>query len=125
MVQAFLDAHQVDASRIVVVADAGMLSAADLAALDEAGLGLVVGSRTTRAPWDLAGHIETFGNAYTDGQVIEATTPRRRRAPARTGNKDGGSRRYVPSPWDPVGNPSTWRVVRHTAPGGSHATTRP
>ena len=35
---------------LVVVADAGMLSAANLNALDEAGVGFIVGSRTTRAP---------------------------------------------------------------------------
>ena len=113
MVQGFLDAHQVDASEVVVVADAGMLSADNLAALDEAGLGFIVGSKTTKAPWDLAEHIETFGNGFTDGQVIEARTPRRRRAPARTKNNDGGSRRFVPPPWNPQDDPRTWRVVWH------------
>ncbi len=69
MVRAFLDAHQAQASKIVVVTDAGMLSADNLAALDEAGLGSVVGPRTSKAPYDLAEHIETFGNDYDDGQV--------------------------------------------------------
>ena len=39
---------------MVVAADAGMLSAANLTALDEAGLGFIVGSRTVKAPVDLA-----------------------------------------------------------------------
>ena len=37
---------------MVVVADAGMLSASNLKALDEAGF--IVGSRVTKAPADLA-----------------------------------------------------------------------
>ena len=38
---------------MVVVADAGMLSAANLDDLDDAGLGFIVGSRVTKAPVDL------------------------------------------------------------------------
>ena len=38
---------------MVVVADAGMLSAGNLAELDEANLRFIVGSRVTKAPVDL------------------------------------------------------------------------
>ena len=57
---------------LVVVADAGMLSAANLNALEDAGFGFIVGSRITKAPYDLAGHFERHGNYFTDGQVLES-----------------------------------------------------
>lgn len=68
---AFRDRHQV--TDLVVVADAGMLSAANLDALEDAGFRFIVGSRTSSAPRDLAGHFDRQGNAFTDGQVIETT----------------------------------------------------
>ena len=70
----------------VVVADAGMLSAGNLNALEDAGFSFVVGSRITKAPYDLAEHFARHGNFFTDGQVLEsvrdmgtgkATRPRR------------------------------------------------
>lgn len=57
---------------LVVVADAGMLSAANLNALEDAGYQFIVGSRITKAPYDLAEHFETKGNYFTDGQVLES-----------------------------------------------------
>jgi hypothetical protein len=57
---------------LVVVADAGMLSAANLNALEDAGFGFIVGSRITKAPYDLAGHFERHGNYFTEGQVLES-----------------------------------------------------
>ncbi len=42
---------------MVVAANAGMLSASNLAALDEAGLKFSVGSRATKAPGDLASRL--------------------------------------------------------------------
>ena len=71
---------------LVVVADAGMLSAANLNALEDARFGFIVGSRITKAPYDLADHFARHGNFFTDGQVLEsvrdmgtgkATRPRR------------------------------------------------
>jgi hypothetical protein len=59
-----------------VVADAGMLSAANLADLDEAGLGFIVGSRVTKAPVDLESHFRWHGDAFSDGQVIDTVTPK-------------------------------------------------
>ncbi|MFL1375863.1 MULTISPECIES: IS1634 family transposase [unclassified Nocardiopsis] len=56
---------------IVVVADAGMLSAANLLALEEAGFSFIVGSRSAKTPYDLAEYLETRGNHFTDGQTIE------------------------------------------------------
>lgn len=45
--------------------------------MDEAGVGFIVGSRTTRAPGDLEAHFRWEGDAFTDGQVIDTITPRR------------------------------------------------
>jgi hypothetical protein len=61
------------ASDMVVVADAGMLSAANLNDLEDAGLKFIVGSRITKAPYDLADHFERHGNYFADGQVLEST----------------------------------------------------
>jgi len=57
---------------MVVAADTGMLPAANLnAPLEDAGFGFIVGSRITRAPYDLAEHFQRHGNYFTDGQVLE------------------------------------------------------
>ena len=68
----FADGHP-GAADIVVVADAGMLSAANLLALDEAGFRFIVGSKISKAPYDLTAHVERHGNAFEDGQTIETT----------------------------------------------------
>ncbi len=54
IVKQFQDRHGIE--DMVVVADAGMLSAANLAALEEANLRFIVGSRAAKAPMDLASH---------------------------------------------------------------------
>src|SRR5690606_14298145 len=58
---------------MVVVADAGMLSAANLNALEDAGFKFIVGSRLTKAPYDLAEHFDRHGDYFTDGQILEST----------------------------------------------------
>jgi hypothetical protein len=68
----FRDTHP-DTGEIIVVADAGMLSAANLLALEEAGFRFIVGSKISKAPYDLADHLERHGNAFDDGQIIETT----------------------------------------------------
>lgn len=67
----FQDRHGV--RDMVVVADAGMLSAGNLLALEEAGFSFIVGSRMTKAPYDLADHFGRTGDPFTDGQVLEST----------------------------------------------------
>jgi len=62
-----------DVTDLVVVADAGMLSAANLNALEDARFSFVVGSRVTKAPYDLAEHFARHGNFFTDAQVLEST----------------------------------------------------
>jgi hypothetical protein len=42
-------------------------------ALQEAGFSFIVGSKSSKAPYDLTEHFEKRGNAFDDGQTIEAT----------------------------------------------------
>ncbi|MCK6212762.1 IS1634 family transposase [Georgenia sp. EYE_87] len=90
---------------MVVVADAGMLSAENLRALDEANLRFIVGSRVTKAPMDLASHFRWHGDAFTDGQRIDTITPRTGRR-----NEDNDAVRAEPV-WDPEQHPGSWRAV--------------
>jgi len=50
-----------------------MLSAANLNALEDAEFSFIVGSRITKAPYDLAEHFERHGDYCDDGQVLEST----------------------------------------------------
>ena len=70
VLRAFQDRHGV--RDLVVVADAGMLSAANLLALEEAGFAFVVGSRISKAPYDLAAYFARHGDYFTDGQILES-----------------------------------------------------
>jgi hypothetical protein len=51
-----------DTADIVVVADAGMLSAANLLALQQAKFSFIVGSKVSKAPYDLAEHLHAGGD---------------------------------------------------------------
>jgi len=75
VVEAFQAAHGIE--DLIIVADAGMLSAANLKSLHEARLRFIVGARTTRAPGDLEAHFHWEGDAFTDGQVIDTITPKK------------------------------------------------
>src|SRR5690625_3651224 len=90
---------------MVVVADAGMLSASNLAALEEANLRFIVGSRVTKAPLDLASHFRWHGDAFSDGQVIDTITPR-------TGRRSENDEAVRAEPvWGPEQHPGSWRAV--------------
>jgi len=71
VLEAFQKRHGI--SDLVVVADAGMLSAGNLNAIEDAGFSFIVGSRIVKAPYDLAEHFEAHGDFFTDGQVLEST----------------------------------------------------
>ncbi|UVE94400.1 IS1634 family transposase [Dietzia sp. B32] len=73
VITAFQQRHQI--SDMVVVADAGMLSAANLNALEDAGLSFIVASRTSKAPKELEDHFGRRGNAIDDGEVVELIRP--------------------------------------------------
>lgn len=90
---------------MVVVADAGMLSADNLGELDEADLRFIVGSRQTKAPHDLDSHVHWHGDAFTDGQIIDTITPRH-------GNSKVNDRALRAEPaWDPEQHPDSWRAI--------------
>jgi hypothetical protein len=90
---------------MVVVADAGMLSAKNLTKLDEANLAFIVGSRTTKAPIDLASHFRWHGDAFTDGQLIDTITPKNSR------NIENDVMKRAEPVWDPEEHPGSWRAV--------------
>jgi hypothetical protein len=50
-----------------------MLSAANLLALEDVGFRFIVGSKSSKALYDLADHLERHGNAFDDGQTLETT----------------------------------------------------
>ena len=79
-------------SEVVVVADAGMLSAENLNALEDAGFSFIVGSRISKAPYDLAAHFERHGDYFADGQTLEST---RTMGAGKTGPKAARKRRVV------------------------------
>src|SRR5699024_9804919 len=68
---------------LVVVADAGMLSAGNLNAIEDAGYSFIVGSRLTAAPYDLADHFEAHGTYFEDGQILESARTMGSRSDAR------------------------------------------
>ncbi len=104
IVEAFQQAHSIE--ELVVVADAGMLSAANLTALDDARLRFIVGARQVRAPGDLEAHFHWSGDAFTDGQLIDTITPKRGSSPK---ERDKGVR--AEPVWDPDTHPGSWRAV--------------
>ena len=106
IIRQFQERHSIEA--MVVVADAGMLSAGNLKDLHEAGLRFIVGSRVTKAPADLASHFRWHGDAFTDGQVIDTITPRVATTTARGVNDE--KKRAEPV-WDPGTHERSWRAV--------------
>ena len=106
IVKAFQDRHGI--SDMVVVADAGMLSASNLKDLDEAGLRFIVGSRVTKAPKDLESHFRWHGTVFTDGQIIDTITPRDQRG---TAVKTSDPMKRAEPVWDPAVHAKSWRAV--------------
>ncbi len=106
IIQAFQARHGL--SDFVVVADAGMLSASNLRALDEAGLRFIVGSRVTKAPADLASHFRWHGDAFTDGQVIDTITPR---VATKTASAVNDPAKRAEPVWGPAVHDRSWRAV--------------
>ena len=73
VIEAFQARHEV--TDLVVVADAGMLSAANLNALEDAGFRFIVAARASKAPAELEDHFEAHGNYLADGATFEVTRP--------------------------------------------------
>ena len=57
---------------VSVACDAGMLSAANLTALEDAGYGFIVGSRIAKTPYDIAEY-QNGGSELADGQIFDTT----------------------------------------------------
>ncbi len=91
---------------MVIVADAGMLSGENLQAIADADLRFIVGSRMTKAPYDLAKHFRWHGDSFTDGQIIDTVTMRGRHQPdpARVNTR----REPV---WNAETDHTTWRAI--------------
>ena len=103
VIEAFKARHGIE--NMVVVADAGMLSAANLTMLEEAGHRFIVGSRVTKAPIDLESHFRWHGDAFSDGQVIDTLTPKAGK------NAENDPAVKVEPVWDPETHASSWRAV--------------
>jgi len=108
VIQAFQKRHHV--ADMVVVADAGMLSDDNLAAIDDADLRFIVGSRQTKAPQDLAAQFHHHPVEDTvDGTTIDTVTTRGRFRP---------DPKRIETDQEPVWDPETqhhrvrhWRAV--------------
>lgn len=105
IVRGFLERHKLGDTPMVVAADAGMLSASNLKALDALGLLFIVGSRTTKAPGDLESHFHWNGDVFSDGQIIDTVTPRH----ANTKVNDRALR--AEPVWNPDTHPGAWRAI--------------
>jgi hypothetical protein len=103
IIRQFKERHRLE--HMVVVADAGMLSAGNLREIDEAGFGFIVGSRTTKAPIDLASHFRWHGDAFDDGQIIDTITPKT----ARTIENNPATK--TEPVWNREEHPASWRAV--------------
>jgi transposase len=105
IITGFLARHGLAGTPMIVAADAGMLSASNLAALDAAGLSFIVGSRMTKAPGDLESHFHWHGDVFTDGQIIDTVTPRH-------GNSKVNDAALRDEPvWTPQDHPGAWRAI--------------
>jgi len=105
IITGFLERHNLVGTPLVVAADAGMLSGANLTALDELELSFIVGSRVIKAPADLESHFHWNGDVFTDGQLIDTVTPRH-------GNTKVNNTALRAEPvWDPEAHPGAWRAI--------------
>ncbi|MGD9529292.1 IS1634 family transposase [Pseudonocardia sp.] len=103
IIEQFHTRHRIE--NMIIVADAGMLSAANLTTLDEAGFTFIVGSRQSKAPIDLESHFGWHGDGFTDGQVIDTITPKR------GANTANNTKLRAEPVWDPTAHPGSWRAV--------------
>ena len=117
IIKAFQDRHGL--ADMVVVADAGMLSASNLRELDDADLRFIAGSRVTKAPVDLESHFRWHGDAFGDGQIIDTITPRTQRS------IENDAKVKAEPVWDRPNTPVRGGRSGPTRPSGRCATARP
>lgn len=105
IITSFVERHDLAGTPMVVAADAGMLSASNLKALDKLECSFIVGSRVTKAPGDLESHFHWNGDVFTDGQIIDTVTPRH-------GNTKVNNTALRAEPvWNPESHPGAWRAI--------------
>jgi len=104
IIEAFRSRHGIE--NMVVVTDAGMLSAENLRELDAKGFRFIVGARTTKAPHDLVSHYRWNGNYFTDGQIVDTVT-----AKHGTTSRDNNVMTRAEPVWDPATMPASWRAI--------------
>jgi len=106
IIASFRERHDLGAETpMVVAADAGMLSASNLKALDELRCSFIVGSRATKAPADLESHFHWNGDVFIDGQIIDTVTPRH-------GNTKVNNLKLRAEPvWNPTDQSGAWRAI--------------
>jgi transposase len=103
IIRQFQARHHIE--HMVIAADAGMLSEANLTALNDEGFFFIVGSRQTKAPIDLESHFHWNGEVFTDGQIIDTLTPRH------GVNRDNDTSQRAEPVWDKTTYPTSWRAV--------------
>lgn len=104
IVAQFIERHNL--ADIVIVGDAGMLSAANLKELDGRNLRFIVGSKSTKAPIDLESHFRWHGDAFTDGQIIDTLTPK-----SGHHKRENDPNLKAEPVWDPDVHEASWRAV--------------
>ncbi|MEE6179035.1 hypothetical protein [Mycobacterium sp. 050134] len=105
IITAFAARHDLTDTPMIVAADAGMLCASNLSALDEAGLGFIVGSRAVKAPIDLASHFHWNGDVFTDGQIIDTVTRRH------ANTKVNDTTKRAEPVWNAGDHGGAWRAI--------------
>ena len=68
-------------------------------------MGFIVGSRSVKAPIDLASHFHWNGDVFTDGQIIDTVTPRHANSIV-----NDPAHRAEPV-WNPDDHPQAWRAI--------------
>ena len=104
IIAGFVERHQLAGIPLVVAADAGMLSAANLKALDELGLSFIVGSRMTKALgiWSLT----SIGTV-----IFRRWADHRHRHPRHANSTVNDCNKRAEPVWDPGTQPAAWRAV--------------
>lgn len=79
VLDSFRARHQIE--HMVVVADAAMLSEANVKALDEAGYGFIIANRIGKMPHGLMAKIDAEGNNFANGQTFTVEEKIRKNSP--------------------------------------------
>jgi len=74
VINQFCQTHHIDTGKITITADAGMLSANNLAELELFGFSFIVGSRIAKTPYQIKEYAKSHPDEeLVDGQILETT----------------------------------------------------